>query len=271
MFVVCSTTNLPSRLQHFVLPDAEGYGSSADHPNVNTLLNELRADTIPSPALGTEDINSLSWYIFVEHFGGGEVKAQQLARETELGFRRSLQTFASEIEEWRNEHLPVDVLPAARLLWYIRRSPSLTRALGSESAKLAGLLASLQDLDGAWRLPAGFRHAAQEDETAEATALCLVCLLRFVGSSRYSGQIEKAAVWLCNAQRRDGAWRTDGRISHEREADILTTATAREGLASSGLQEARGHVNRADAFLLRASTLSGGGYKDPGGLASSLR
>jgi hypothetical protein len=27
MFVVCSTTNLPSRLQHFVLPDAEGYGS----------------------------------------------------------------------------------------------------------------------------------------------------------------------------------------------------------------------------------------------------
>jgi hypothetical protein len=30
MFVVRSNTNLPSRLQHFVLPDAEGYGSCGD-------------------------------------------------------------------------------------------------------------------------------------------------------------------------------------------------------------------------------------------------
>jgi hypothetical protein len=29
MFVVRSITNLPSRLQHFVLPDVEGYGSAA--------------------------------------------------------------------------------------------------------------------------------------------------------------------------------------------------------------------------------------------------
>ena len=31
MFAVRSTTNLPSRLQHFVLPDAEGYGSRRVH------------------------------------------------------------------------------------------------------------------------------------------------------------------------------------------------------------------------------------------------
>src|SRR6516225_11003371 len=30
MFVVRSNTNLPSRLQHFVLPDAEGYGSDGE-------------------------------------------------------------------------------------------------------------------------------------------------------------------------------------------------------------------------------------------------
>jgi hypothetical protein len=50
---------------------------SDDHPNVNALLNELRADSIPTPQLGAEDIHSLAWYIFIEQFGRGEVKAQQ--------------------------------------------------------------------------------------------------------------------------------------------------------------------------------------------------
>jgi hypothetical protein len=42
MFVVRSNTNLPSRLQHFVLPDAEGYGSMGKLDGIFDLLEAAR-------------------------------------------------------------------------------------------------------------------------------------------------------------------------------------------------------------------------------------
>ena len=108
----------------------------------------------------------------------------------------------------------------------------------------------MQERDGAWRLPARDRRSDQQDHAAEATALCLVGLVRFQGRSRYGEQIEKAAVWLCNAQRNDGAWSVDGRADYEDEPNLLTTAKARHALVASGLQDARGHIVRANAFLL---------------------
>jgi Prenyltransferase and squalene oxidase repeat len=221
---------------------------SPDHPAVERLLSEIRdlePGRTPSAALGTEDMQSVGWYIFLSRFGAGEVRAKKVRSEIEVGFRRALQTFASDIHEWREASLLVDVLPAAQLLWLIGSSQELAHVLQLEIVALIEQIAMLQSTNGSW--PQSTRDG-KADETGEATAMCLLALARVQNRSRYHDNLDRAANWLCGAQRSDGSWSADGRTSSTAASDLLVTATARHALIAS-LQDVGAHVARAETFL----------------------
>ena len=56
MFAVRSTTNLPSRLQHFVLPDAEAYGFAREELGRSTILLNFRRKVLAGGKFTLNDI-----------------------------------------------------------------------------------------------------------------------------------------------------------------------------------------------------------------------
>jgi len=217
-----------------------------NHPAVLEHLNTLLEDKIPSPPLGVEHEHDIAWYIFLQRFGDGEVRAQAFRAKIEVGFRRSIQAYTSDIEDRRNSNLPVDVGGAAWVLWLINQSFPLSRSLKLEAAKLAYALSTIQHADGCWR----FDDTDWDDQNILNTALCLLVLYKFYKGRDLTERADRAATWLCLQQDPCGGWRESEVRSLSDEFDILTTAIARHALEMSGLPNWGGHVTRADAFLL---------------------
>jgi hypothetical protein len=218
---------------------------SDDNDGVSELLAQLRDDDVPSSQLGLEDIDNSAWYTFSSQFGNGEINAHKKKQQIEINFRRSLQELSISIEEANHEVHRVEAFLPAQLIWNITRSAELSRKLHPESTKLASLIATLQDADGAWRQP----KWADRDLTCETTAFCLLALTRAASRSHSASQIERASNWLCGVQASHGGWSAEGNPPSTKSPDLLTTTIARQAIAMS-TPNAHRHVSRASAFIM---------------------